>query len=99
MQKKGENMKKRMMIASTVFAVTMGLTMIAHAEETTGEKAKTNINKATDEVKKDARAASDDACEMVNGKMHCVGKKMKHKMQNTKDKMSTKAEEAKDKVD
>ena len=38
-------------------------------------------------VKKGARAVEDKACEMVNGKMECAAKKIKHSMQNGADKV------------
>jgi hypothetical protein len=36
---------------------------------------------------------------MVNGKMKCVGKKIKNKARNAKDKIETTTEELKNKVD
>jgi len=38
-------------------------------------------------VKKAARAAEDKTCELVNGKMECAAKKVKHSIQNGADKV------------
>lgn len=49
--------------------------------------------------KKGTRAAKDEVCEMVNGKMECVAKKVKHKMQNAADSVGTKVKDEKNKID
>ena len=92
-----KNFKKQ--IIATVFALGMGVSTIAHAEEGVIEKTQTVGNKAADKVKKGARAASDEVCELVNGKMECVAKKVKHKVQNGADAVETKAKEEKNKID
>ena len=71
----------------------------AFAAETVGEKVNTATNKAVDTVKENYRDAKDKTCEMVNGKMECVSKKIKNKARTAADKIKTKAEEAKDKID
>jgi hypothetical protein len=65
--------------------------------ETTGEsKVEKTAEEAAHDAKKNAKKATrkikDKTCEMVNGKMECTAKKIKHKAQNAMD-------EAKDKVD
>ena len=92
-------MKKRTLLFASVFAVSMGLSFIASAEETTLEKVETATNKGVDKVKKQSRKASDQACETVNGKMQCAGKKMKHSMQNGADAVGTKVKEVEKKTD
>lgn len=81
------------MVFALIFALKAG------AEETTIEKAGTAVNKATDSVKETYRDAKDKGCEMVNGKMKCLGKKVSNKAKTLKDKTETKVEEIKDKVD
>jgi hypothetical protein len=57
----------------------------AFADETVKEKAKEVANDTKRGVKKGARAVEDKACEMVNGKMECAAKKVKHSIQNGAD--------------
>lgn len=90
-----KNTFKILMIVSTL---ALGLN-IAQAEETTSEKIETTANKTTDAVKEGYRSAKDKGCEMINGKMECAGKKLKHKAENVKDKAGTKATEIQNKVD
>lgn len=71
----------------------------ASAVETVGEKMETSGNKAVDSVKSTYRKGKDKSCEMVNGKMSCAGKKMKHKMQDASDSVGTKGTEVKNKID
>lgn len=82
--------------------VTLSLILFSsfvHAEETTMEKVETSANHAADSVKETYRDAKDKACEMVNGKLECAGKKIKNKAKNLKDKTETKATELKNKID
>lgn len=89
-------MRKSKLITTCIFVTTFSLGIAAYAEEpTVGEKVENSTNKVVDSVKKGARKASDEVCDMVNGKKHCVGKKMKHSMQNTGDKIDSKATEIK----
>lgn len=71
----------------------------ALAEETTMEKGKALTNEASDSVKKTYRDVKDKGCEMVNGKMECLAKKVGNKARNLKDSVGTEAEKVKDKVD
>ena len=77
------------MLASTL---ALGFASFSNAEETVKDK----TVEAGKDLKKNAKQAGrnvkDEACEMVNGKMECAGKKIKHKTQNAVD-------EVKDKVD
>lgn len=82
--------------------VTLSLILFssfAQAEETNMEKVETGANHAADSVKETYRDTKDKACEMVNGKLECAGKKMKNKAKNLKDKTETKATELKNKID
>jgi hypothetical protein len=44
-------------------------------------------------AKKTARKVDDKTCEMVNGKMECAGKKVKHGVQNAGDEVKDKADD------
>jgi hypothetical protein len=83
-------------VALLSVSLAAGLSSFANAEETKSEKAVEQTKEAGRDLKKNAkktwRNTKDEACEMVNGKMECAGKKMKHKVQNGVD-------ELKDKVD
>ena len=57
----------------------------AHADETVKEKVSEAAHDTKRGAKKTARKVKDEACEMVDGKMKCVGKKVKHAAQNTGD--------------
>ena len=86
-------------IKIAILATALHVSNAALAEETTTEKMGTAVNETVDETKAGARAAKDKACEMVNGKMECAGKRMKSKAKNLGDKVDTKAKEIKNKVD
>ena len=64
----------------------------ALAEETAGQQldhAATNVGNAT---RKTVRAAKDKTCELVDGKVSCLGKKIKHKAQNAADDLNAKGQ-------
>lgn len=86
-------------LVTYALTASLGFSLSAFAEETKGEKAETAMNKTADNVKKGFRSTKDKTCEMVNGKMECVAKKMKHKVQNAADSVETKANEVKNKTD
>ncbi len=73
----------------------------AFAEETTGEKINTQLNKAGSKINKAGRDISEKFCETTKGKddPNCIAKKAKHALKNTGDKIHDKAHEVKDKVD
>lgn len=89
-------MKKQVwfILLGSAFALSTAL-----AEETTMEKGKALANEASDSVKKTYRDVKDKGCEMVNGKMECLAKKVGNKARNLKDSVGTEAEKVKDKVD
>lgn len=80
-------------------AAALCMSGAALAEETTTEKMGTAVNETVDGVKSGARAAKDKACEMINGKLECAGKRIKSKAKNLGDKVETKAKEMKNKID
>lgn len=60
---------------------------VSYADETVKEKAAEVANDTKRAVKKGARKIKDETCEMVDGKMKCVAKKIKHSVQNAGDKI------------
>ncbi len=89
-------MKTHVLIMASV--LVMGIGFGAFAEETVTEKVETGANKVSDSVKKGYRTVKDKTCEMVNGKMECAAKKLKHKGQNMMDKAGTTGTEIKNEV-
>jgi gas vesicle protein len=85
---------KKLALTASVAALAAFISLApkAFADETTGDKVKQDAEQVKTSTKKLGREASDKTCEMVNGKMQCAGKKVKHSLQNTGD-------AAKDKVD
>lgn len=57
------------------------------AEETFVENVKESGSDAQRSMKKNYRNVKDKTCELVNGKMECTLKKIKHNMENINDKM------------
>jgi ABC-type transporter MlaC component len=81
--------KIKMLFTALVTTALMGSSIVnfAHADETVKEKV-TEARKDTKRaMKKSARKVKDETCEMVNGKMKCMGKKIKHGAQNVGDKI------------
>ena len=71
----------------------------AYAEEAVSEKTSIKAEKIENSIKKTYRKVDDKVCELLNGKMKCVAKKIKHTIQNASDDVSTTAKELKDKVE
>lgn len=69
------------------------------AETTTGEKIQEGAEDAGKNTKQAFRGAKDKACEMVNGKLECAGKKALNKARNAKDEVKDKADDVQKKVD
>ncbi len=78
---------------------TLTFGMSSYCEETKFEKAETISNKTGDNIKRFYRSAKDKTCEMINGKMECVEKKIINKAKNLSDKAKTEAKELKNKAD
>lgn len=92
-------MKFSSVLAVSTLAVGLQWCATSFAEETTMEKAGTTTQKGVNAVKKTYRGALDKGCEMVNGKVECAGKKLKHKAQNLMDDAKVKTDETVNKVD
>lgn len=58
-----------------------------HADETVKEKVSEAGKDTKRAMKKGARKIKDETCEMIDGKMKCIGKKIKHSAQNVGDKI------------
>jgi hypothetical protein len=86
-------------VGSLAIACALAFAIKASAEEGTLEKTEAAANKATDSVKEGYRDANDKTCEMVDGKLHCIGKKVSNKAKTLEDKTETKAKEVKNKAD
>lgn len=86
-------MKNLMMIALLSFALN------AQAEQTPAEKVKNTAKQVGAEMSKAANRVEETVCETVNGKVKCLAKKAKHRVQETKTDVQNKAEELKDEVD
>lgn len=74
----------------TVTLISGYTSNFAHAagkDETMKEKTEEVANDTKRAAKKAVRKAKDETCEMVDGKMKCMGKKMKHAAQNAGDKI------------
>lgn len=82
----------RLFLAAVLaFSFMAGLSTAA--AETVGEKASEVGHDMKKETKKAYRKVKDKTCEMVNGKMECAAKKVKHKVQNGMDEVSDKVED------
>lgn len=66
---------------------TSNFAFAAGNDDTLKEKTEEAANDTKRAAKKAVRKAKDETCEMVDGKMKCVGKKMKHAAQNAGDKI------------
>jgi hypothetical protein len=90
-------MKQRAIILGIILAAFSAGPMHAMAEENTADKVVSETGEAARDtgkvIKKKARAAKDKGCEMVNGKMDCAAKKLKHKAQNAKDEVNDKVDD------
>lgn len=78
-------------LALTLTAGQMSPALAEGVVSTANEAAK-DTGKA---LTKGARNLKDKTCEMMDGKMKCAGKKLKHKMQNAGDEVSDKVDDLK----
>ena len=85
-----------------VSAIILGLILVASPNFVMGEESTAKkVVSETAEVARDTgkmakkkwRAAKDKGCEMVNGKMDCTVKKLKHKGENIKDEVNDKVDD------
>ena len=80
-------MKQLILAAALAFAFGSA----AHANEPNiGKDIKEATQDAGKHIKKGARKVKDETCEMVNGKMECAAKKLKHKVKNGADEVKDK---------
>lgn len=76
-----------------ILAVSPFISRVTFAEGTpVVEKAKEVGRDVSKNAKKGARSLEDKTCEMVNGKMECAAKKIKHGAQNAVDEVKDKAD-------
>ncbi len=92
-------MKTQQLLSIGLFSLMLSTGAYAVAEETVAEKANNVANKSADTVREVYRNSKNELCELINGKMECVAKKIRNKARTAADKAKTKAEEVKDKVD
>ena len=82
-------------LATIAFGLVLSIPLV-QAEESKMDKAGDAIHEGANDTKRAAkkavRGAKDKGCELVNGKMDCAGKKLKHKAQNAGDKMEDAAD-------
>ncbi len=87
---------KKVFMMVTVLALSAfpGVLPRAFAESDTAAEVKEDIKEGAQDtkkaVRKQARVVKDKACELVNGKMECAGKKLKHRAQDMGDEVKDK---------
>ena len=79
------NLKMFFTLAATTVLLGSFTTSYVHADETVKEKVSEVASDSKRAMKKGARKVKDETCEMINGKMKCVAKKIKHSAQNAGD--------------
>ena len=80
----------KVLLTAIITTSLMGSFTFNHAiaaDDTLKEKVSEAGNDTKRAVKKGARKVKDETCEMVDGKMKCIGKKIKHSAQNAGDKI------------
>lgn len=84
---------KNVLFAAAMFAFAVSPVAMPRAYADADE-VKSDIKEGAQDlnkgVKKNARALKDKTCELVNGKMECAGKKLKHKAENLGDEVKDK---------
>lgn len=80
-----------MAVTSFAFADASKKTVTERAGETVSE----TYQDTKDGVKKTYRKVEDKTCEMINGKMECVAKKVANKTKNAADEVKDKANDVK----
>lgn len=90
-------MKTGTLVAALAATLAFGLS--SPAVESPAEKYNAAANKNTDLAREYYRNSKDEICELINGKMECVAKKLMNKTRTAADKAKTKAKEIKNKID
>ena len=81
----------------SAFAATASFSALG--DQTTGEKVEKWSRDTKSDVKKGYHRAKEEACEMVNGKLHCVDEKIKNRATESKDAIKDKAKDVGDNID
>lgn len=81
------NLKTLFTAVVTTALIGSSAVNFAHADETVKEKVVEAGKDTKRAMKKGARKVKDETCEMVDGKMKCMGQKIKHGAQNVGDKV------------
>lgn len=89
-------MKSLSTIALASALMITGVSLLSHAETTTGEQVQEVGQDAAKNTKKAWRATKDAVC--MKGDVECAAQKAKHKVQNAGDEISDKADDVKKKV-
>ena len=87
-------------MALGVLALAMSTTsIVARADDqTTGKKMQEATEDAVKNVKKAGRDVKQKGCEMINGKLECVGKKIGNKVKDVKDEVKDKSNDGETKA-
>ncbi len=84
---------KNVVFAAALFALALSPVAMPRAFADADE-VKADVKEGAQDLKKgvrkNARALKDKSCELVNGKMECAGKKLKHKAENLGDEVKDK---------
>lgn len=86
-------------IALTALVASVGATGFmpcAHADDSAAEQVKEAGRDMKKGTKKAIREVKDKTCEMINGKLECTVKKVKHGAENLKDEAADKADDVND---
>lgn len=79
------NLKSIMFLIAAIIMGVFTINLSARADDTMKEKASEAASDTGRAAKKAGRVVRDKTCEMVNGKMKCAVKKVKHSIQNGAD--------------
>jgi gas vesicle protein len=78
-------MNKTQWISFSVTALLLAAPGSLRAESDLSKDTKEAISDVKKGARKTGRKVKDKSCELVDGKMSCAGKKMKHKVENAAD--------------
>lgn len=84
-------MKKVMMFGLALSMMLSAPAVFAAEDGTAAGKIKEGYEDMKKNSKKAYRKGKDEVCELINGKMECKAKELKHKLENTKDEIKDKA--------
>lgn len=73
-------------VMAMAFVFSIGIASEVMSEDTTFKQKVNEVSKDTERgTKKVIRKVKDETCNMINGKMECAAKKVKHSIQNGAD--------------